>query len=310
MRATPLGLSAILTGLLLLTACGDQRPGSSRRSDSPACGPTLSSQATGSQSASGAASQKSDDAASRQPSGEETGGVSITDPGGGSHGCAVFRVTNREAEPFTYTITFKLRSGSGAAPELRTRNVPYVQPGRAVTGTVDLGSDLPEASAWSGIEIMKVRSVPVDEAPVEGGPCPSSGLRLYADRGDAAMGLRVVTLHLENCGTRTYRLDGYPRVSPLGEDHKVIDTVRVLRDGSSVAMSTGADGPPRPLALEPGDRAYAGLVWRNTVLSGTPVNAPYVRAWAKPGAHPVMVTPELDLGTTAKLAVGPWKKGA
>lgn len=30
--------------------------------------------------------------------------------------------------------------------------------------------------------------------------------------------------------------------------------------------------------------------------------------WAKPGAAPVTVIPELDLGTTGKLGVGPWKK--
>lgn len=62
------------------------------------------------------------------------------------------------------------------------------------------------------------------------------------------------------------------------------------------------------MTLKPGERAYAVLVWRNTTEAGTPVNAPYVRVWAKPGARPVTVTPELDLGTTGKLGVGPWKK--
>ncbi|MFJ3307624.1 DUF4232 domain-containing protein [Streptomyces sp. NPDC086549] len=293
MRATAVRLSAALTGLLLLTACG-QGLGSARRSGSSACGAGFSSRP----------------AASRTPSAAETGGVSITDPGGGSHECATFQVTNHGTEPFTYTITFKLLSDAGAAPQLSSRTVPSVGPGRTVTGTVDPRTDPQDAPEWSRAEIMKVRSVPVDEVPVEGGHCPSSGVRLYADEGDAAMGLRVVTLHLENCGADTYRVDGYPRASPLGEDHQPVNGVRVLHDGSSIAGGTGADGPPRPLDLKPGERAYAGLVWRNTVLSGTPVNAPYVRVWAKPGAAPVMVTPELDLGTTGKMAVGPWKKGA
>lgn len=38
------------------------------------------------------------------------------------------------------------------------------------------------------------------------------------------------------------------------------------------------------------------------------MNAPYARVWAKPGAAPVTVIPELDLGTTGRLGVGPWKK--
>ncbi|MFE0513639.1 DUF4232 domain-containing protein [Streptomyces sp. NPDC058964] len=227
----------------------------------------------------------------------------------GSRQCATFEVTNREKEPFTYAVTFKLLSDPGAAPEFRSATVRSVAPGRTVTSTVDLTTDSVDTPERSRVEIAKVRSVPVDEAPAPGGPCPPSGVRVYADDGDAAMGLRVVTLHLENCGTDTYRVDGYPRVSPLGEDHRPVDGARVLHDGSSIAMSTGADGPPRPLALQPGERAYAGLVWRNTVLSGTPVNAPYVRVWAKRGAAPVTVTPELDLGTTGKMAVGPWKKG-
>ncbi|MFF4564864.1 DUF4232 domain-containing protein [Streptomyces sp. NPDC001435] len=292
MRAISRGLSAALAGLLLLTACG-QETGAAHRSDGSACGTGFSSKP----------------AASRAPSAEETDGVVVTGVGGGPHRCATYQVTNRGTEPFTYAVTFKLVSDSGAAPESRSATVPSVGPGRTVTGSVSLITDVPDAPEWSRVEVTKVRSVPVDEAPAEGGRCPSSGVRLYADDGDAAMGLRVVTLHLENCGTGTFRVDGYPRVSPLGEDHRPVNGVRVLHDGSSIAGSTGADGPPRPLALKPGERAHAGLVWRNTVLSGTPVNAPYVRVWAEPGAAPVMVTPELDLGTTGKFAVGPWKKG-
>ncbi|WP_346426753.1 DUF4232 domain-containing protein [Streptomyces sp. CC0208] len=60
--------------------------------------------------------------------------------------------------------------------------------------------------------------------------------------------------------------------------------------------------------MRPGEAAVAGLAWRNTTQAGEPVNAPYVRVWAKPAADPVMVVPELDLGTTGKLGVGPWRK--
>jgi hypothetical protein len=132
---------------------------------------------------------------------------------------------------------------------------------------------------------------------------------VYADKGDAAMGLRVVGLHLENCGTHTYDLDGYPQLRLFDEEHEPVEGVRILHGGDSIATGTGADGTPRPLTLKPGEGARAGLVWRNTTgMESAPVNAPYVRVVAKPGATAVTVTPELDLGTTGKLGVGPWQR--
>ena len=65
-----------------------------------------------------------------------------------------------------------------------------------------------------------------------------------------------------------------------------------------------------PLQVMGAITAYAGLMWRNTTdLGDEPVNAPYVRVKAKREAQPIMITAELDLGTTGKLAVSPWKKG-
>ncbi|MEN3535847.1 DUF4232 domain-containing protein [Microbispora sp. ZYX-F-249] len=157
-----------------------------------------------------------------------------------------------------------------------------------------------------GVRIAKVRSVPADEAPAPAGPCPPSGIRISLGNADAALGLRVVGLRLENCSTRDYRLDGYPQLQLLDEDRKPVTSVEVLHGGGSIV--TGFDDPPRPVTLQPGQSASAGLMWRNTVTAGTPVNLPYVRVTAKAGAPPVMVTPELDLGTTGELGVSPWKK--
>jgi hypothetical protein len=97
-----------------------------------------------------------------------------------------------------------------------------------------------------------------------GGPCPASGVRVYADEGDAAMGLRVVGLHLENCGKSSYTLQGRPRLQILDEDHQAVEGVRIV-PGSEIATGTGQDDTVRPLTLRPGERAEAGLVWRNTV---------------------------------------------
>lgn len=206
--------------------------------------------------------------------------------------------------------------------------MPDVAPGRTVAGTVAADEPSPllteqhmvgavptgtgaSASVGAGrVRITKVRSVPSKEASAETGACPSSGTRVYADEGDAAMGLRALGLHLENCGSGTVELNGYPELQVIDEEHRPVGNVRLLHGGSAISTGTGTDEPPRPITLGPGERAYAGLVWRNTVEAGTAdtVNAPYLRVRATAGADPVMVIPELDLGTTGRLAVGAWTK--
>lgn len=162
----------------------------------------------------------------------------------------------------------------------------------------------------SGIKVIKVRSVPADEGSSASGPCPASGVHIYADEGDAAMGLRVVGLHLVNCGTRTYELNGYPELELLDEGHDTVDGVRILQGTDRISTATGGGGSPQLVVLRPGEAARSTLAWRNTTEAGVgdPVNVPYVRVRAKAGAGPVMVEPELDLGTTGQLGVGPWKK--
>ena len=313
MRSALLTPPVVLAGVLLLAACGSQRAGSgsdgsaqtrvSGAPDSPN-GSSCRARPSGTPAAS------SPPAPPGGPSGLEEDGVRITGLSGGARPCAAFEVTHHQGEPFTYTITFTFLSATGEALATAERTVPSVRPRRTVQRTVTVDGLPPGAHGAAHVRITQVRSVPADEASSAGGPCPPSGTRVYADDGDAAMGLRVVGLHLENCGTGTVRLNGYPRLQLLDGDHKPVSGVRVLRGGSAIATGTGADGMPHPLALKPGERAYAGLVWRNTVDSvvGDPVNAPYTRVWARPGAAPVMVVPEFDLGTTGRLGVGPWKK--
>ncbi|MEV5873255.1 DUF4232 domain-containing protein [Streptomyces sp. NPDC052101] len=218
-----------------------------------------------------------------------------------------FTVTNHEKTAMSYTITLGLRTDSRGAADTVTQTVPAVGPGRTVKGTVVTGELSAPASAVTDVSVLKVRGVPADEAPSGSGPCPASGVRLSPDRGDAAMGLRVLTLYLENCGKGAYRLDGRPELRVLDPGHAPVPGVQVV-PGDRIATGTGADGAPRPLVLRPGERAYTVLVWRDTTEAGAPVDAPYVRVWPRPGARPVTLTPELDLGTTGRLGVGPWKK--
>lgn len=86
--------------------------------------------------------------------------------------------------------------------------------------------------------------------------------------------------------------------------------MRILQGTDQISTGTGGTGRPQPVVLRPGEAARSTLAWRNTTEAGVgdPVNAPYVRVRAKQGADPVTVMPELDLGTTGKLGVGPWKK--
>ncbi|MET9536492.1 DUF4232 domain-containing protein [Streptomyces sp. NPDC006553] len=314
MRRTRLHRITLLNGLtlpavaalLLLTACGTEQRGAeaSGTPSPPACGPGSDPSASADVPA-----------ASVAPDQE---GVSVIGTGGGADSvgsarpCAAYSLTNRETQPFTYVVTVGFLSESGQALSNVEDTVETVAPGRTVRRTVT-ASDLPPdavGTATAKAKIVKVRGFPTDEAPSRGGTCPPAGVRVYADDGDAAMGLRVVGLHLENCGPRPYRLNGYPRIEIRDEDHDRVGSVSIVQGGEAIAGGTGADGPPRQLELRPGERAHAGLVWRNTVEGGVdgPVNAPYARVWAKPGAAPVTVIPELDLGTTGKLGVGPWKK--
>lgn len=293
--ATFPALVTVLTSAVIMTACGT-------RGESPASGVNVA--ASGSSALPGATEDLAKD------------GVRIIAMSGWSRQetppviSAEFEVANRESEPFTYTITFDALSGSGAVLENTRQTVPDVGPGQTVKRTVRLNGSSPDLRGDKGrVRIAKVRRVPSAEAPAESGPCPSSGVRLTVDDGNAAMGLRVVGLHLTNCGTRAYHLDGFPLLQLLDEDRKPVPAVKVFKGSGGIATMAEFDAPARPVVLEPGQTANTGLMWRNTTdTSGAPVNIPYVRVKAKPGARPIMVTPELDLGTTGKLAVSPWKK--
>ncbi|GHE01584.1 lipoprotein [Streptomyces alanosinicus] len=232
-----------------------------------------------------------------------------------SDGCAParlsadFTVTNHGKTAMRYAITLGFRTESQGAAHTVTQTVPSVEPGRTVRGTAVTGELPGPAATVTDVSVLKVRSVPVDEAPSAGGACPASGVRAYTDQGDAAMGLRVLSLYLENCGTRAYRLDGRPELRVLDAGHAPVPGVEVVPgDRIATGTGTGADGTSRPVTLQPGERAYTVLVWRNTTEAGDPVDAPYVRVRPRPGARPVTLTPELDLGTTGKLGVGPWKR--
>ncbi|WP_327235408.1 DUF4232 domain-containing protein [Streptomyces sp. NBC_01317] len=221
---------------------------------------------------------------------------------------AAYEVTNDGTETLTYSVIFTFMSGDGGSMGNETVTVRDVAPGKTVRGTVRADQLPSSAPLVTGAKVFQVLKVPADEAPAEPGTCPPSGIRVSTDQGDAAMGLRVVGLHLDNCGTGTYTVEGYPLLELLDDNREPVTGIKILDGSGEITTGAGPDEQPRPVTLKPGESATAGLVWRNTTQSGTPVNVPYVRIRAKTGAAPVMVTPGLDLGTTGKLGVRPWKK--
>ncbi|TXJ74507.1 DUF4232 domain-containing protein [Streptomyces lavendulae] len=223
---------------------------------------------------------------------------------------AAYEVTNSGTQELTYTVLFDFTTDSGAVMGNHAETVRSVAPGATRRGTVRLGAPAPGSSRVSRIKVAQVTRVPAAEAPPAPGVCPPSGIRLGNDAGDAAMGLRVVGLRLENCGKRDYTLDGYPRLELLDDDLAPVHGVRIFHGSGGIGTGTGFDDPARPLVLKPGESAVSGLMWRDTTEFGTAVDVPYVRVRAKEGAAPVTVTPHLDLGTTGKLAVRAWTREA
>ncbi|MBB5939294.1 DUF4232 domain-containing protein [Streptomyces zagrosensis] len=297
-------LSALAVTALLLTACGTEGAGDGSAGASAAGSPSRT---------------QVDDPGkdgvritaltlpSASPSPTRSRSVSADSLATDSGVIAAYEVTNQAAETLTYSVVFTFVSGDGGAVVNQTATVRDVGPGKTVRSTVKAGQLPPAAPRVTHAKVLEVTKVPASEAPAEPGTCPASGIQVSADEGDAAMGLRVVGLHLDNCGTRDYTVEGYPLLELLDDGLKPVNGVKVLDGSREITTGAGADKEPRPITLKPGDSATASLVWRNTTESGTPVNVPHVRVRAKAGAGPVTVTVNLDLGTTGKLGVKPWE---
>ncbi|KUN89208.1 DUF4232 domain-containing protein [Streptomyces griseoruber] len=307
-------LPAVAAVLLLATACGTERAGgdlggdgvgaASRAPRTPVTAPPVDGVRVTAVTIPSAPS-----APSSTPTPSASDRIVHADrPADDSGVSAAYEVTNDGTEALTYSVLFDFTTSAGEVMSNQWVTVRDVGAGKTVRGTVEPGALAPGASPVTTVKVAEVRKVPAAEAPAQAGVCPSSGIRVTADDGDAAMGLRVVGLRLENCGTRDYTLDGYPRLTLLDEDREPVEGVRILHGGDSITTGTGLDDPPRAFTLEPGESAVSGLVWRNTTEAGRdPVNVPYVRIRAQSGAAPVTITPRLDLGTTGRLGVGAWK---
>ncbi|WP_158843789.1 DUF4232 domain-containing protein [Saccharothrix deserti] len=144
-------------------------------------------------------------------------------------------------------------------------------------------------------------------------PCPT-GVEYAVTGGDAAMGLRVMTLTLTNCGTETLELHGYPSVTVLDADRAPL-TVAVGPGSFGISAVDSFDVTPQPVTVVPGGSAVTGLLWRNTYddITMPPVVGEHLELAVATGAPSQVFTPvmrgnpvTIDLGSTGKLGVKPW----
>ncbi|MFJ6049133.1 DUF4232 domain-containing protein [Streptomyces sp. NPDC092307] len=169
----------------------------------------------------------------------------------------------------------------------------------------------PAPTALSGMpRLAPDRSAPPSPS-ATADACPEGGVRLVEMAGDAAMGLRVASFQLVNCGTQPYVLEGYPRLSLRGDRD---EPVEVSVEHGSAGITTGTpnlDAAPQRVALAPGQAAFFGIVWRNLVTDGTVVatTAWNVEVEPRPGAPrlSLRLSEPVDLGNTGKLGLGPWQ---
>lgn len=125
-----------------------------------------------------------------------------------------------------------------------------------------------------------------DPSPTATGECPASGAVVTMGEVQAVMMSRAVVLTLTNCGTKPYRVVGYPSVQALGEDGERLP-VKVNPAGSVF----GRDQGPKEVLLDPGLTVRSMLAWVSTKEGGELVMADALELAAAPDAgarvHPL-----------------------
>ncbi|MFD7121662.1 MULTISPECIES: DUF4232 domain-containing protein [unclassified Streptomyces] len=136
------------------------------------------------------------------------------------------------------------------------------------------------------------------------GRCLASGVAVSHGMVNAAMGIRAVSVGLRNCGTKPYRVNGYPEIGALDEDREPVGLKLVQGNESTGA----ADDPgPRELTLAPGESARSVLRWNNRITeSGAHSTGSYVVVAAAPGEERETLPLPLDIGSDGELRVTAW----
>ncbi|GAA0942109.1 DUF4232 domain-containing protein [Actinocorallia libanotica] len=140
--------------------------------------------------------------------------------------------------------------------------------------------------------------------------CPESGVLVRELDTNAAMGLRAMSISLVNCGDVPQKFNGYPEIELYDAEGDPI-TADFRHGSGGVAQVESFEAPAAPFTLKPGELATAGILWRNLVENVTrpPVTADSMAVVPRPGMDAQRLTDlNIDLGTTVKVGLSPWKK--
>ncbi|WP_406426294.1 DUF4232 domain-containing protein [Streptomyces sp. NBC_01589] len=169
-------------------------------------------------------------------------------------GCAGFLVPAGEGEPGP-TPSVSHTSGRVHAEKLQPGDLSTAPP---ATGDVPSPALSPSAAARSD--------------------CPASGLVVDMGEVQAALGHRAVGLTLTNCGSKPYRVDGYPSVRVLDDEGEPLPVK--VNPGSSYM---GTDPGPKEVMLKPGQTLHSLLAWVSTATGGDLIEGDALEIAPAPG---------------------------
>ncbi|MFF3613030.1 DUF4232 domain-containing protein [Streptomyces sp. NPDC002580] len=235
----------------------------------------------------------------RAPAGSAPQGAdrTVAPRGAGSHGVVRVRATWLPPIVLALLVT-TATAGCGLTAEIDREHDPE-RTSAPVPGPSATGADTPDPPRVE-VPVPAITDPAVRVQQAHG--CPASGLRLGTGPGDAAMGLRGMTLVLTNCGKRPYTVDGHPALAGvLDPQGATITGVRCVTGTDKVFMAPKDPGPHR-FTLRPGESATAVLHWRMAAEEGA-----YLRVAPQKGQDvvtlrlpdPLDIGPDNILGTTA-----------
>ena len=143
----------------------------------------------------------------------------------------------------------------------------------------------------------------------------STGLTFSAGVTEAAMGLRVMSVEVLNCGTQPVELNGYPQVKLLDEQRQPL-TVEIIDGSGGIAQVEGFDDAPQQISLAPGERAKSAFLWRSTHASFDPpqvgshvdIAPAQGGTWQSLPALSPAAGHNIDLGSTGRMGVKAWHR--
>ncbi|MEV4973002.1 DUF4232 domain-containing protein [Streptomyces scopuliridis] len=139
------------------------------------------------------------------------------------------------------------------------------------------------------------------------GRCLASGVAFSHGEVNAALGIRAVSIRLRNCGTKPYRVNGYPEIGVLDEDR---DRVGLKLIHGNESTGAADDQGPRELTLAPGESVVSVLQWNNRITeSGAHATGSHVVIAAAPDEERDTLPLSLDIGSDGELRVTAWADG-